>query len=274
MADRGNEIEKLKRQAGDLIAELHARNLAIPAGLLVVLILAAVFVLPKSPTPPAPVSATPISTNDDAPKLAQVASLTLVSATPLSKSPQSYGSYDPFDVGTEVECVTIKTSKPRQFACKIGDVVMAYECTAGSTVKVCVEDAAATGSSSSTGGSSTETTGGSTPDSGGGDTGSGDKKTTSTYYTIDVTYDGKSYKDLEAGDQLPGSGTAIVFYAGPNSSAKKAGFVLGDNVSVQGATSDPDLGTFEISTGDEVVLTEADGQTHSLTLKKIEKVTK
>lgn len=274
MADNGNEIEKFKRQFGDLIADLHARNLAIPAGILVVLIIFAVFILPKSPAPPAPVSATPI-VKDDGKKvtLAKVANLTVVSATPLDdENTPDYGQANPFKVGTATTCTVTKMDKPREFECIIGSTKVQYACLPSDNYDLCVQDP--NGASSGTG--STGTSGGTgspsyppTDDNGGSD-----KKTTVTYYTIDVKYDGKTYKGLEAGDQLPTKGGAIVFYAGPNSKATEALFVLGDNVSVQGAEADPDLGTFQIGKGDEVVLTESNYQVHNLELKKITKVTK
>lgn len=275
MAGSGNEIEKLKRQAGDLIADLHARNLAIPAGLLVVLILVAVFVLPKSPAPPEPVSSTPIVKEDGRKiELAKVANITVVDAVPLSDdTTPGYGEANPFKVGTDTTCMYKVGSSPREFRCVIGSTVVYYKCMPSDDGWGCTgsdEDLSGTGSSGGTG--TTLPTGGTPPsDDTGGDT---DKKTKTTYYTIDVTYDGKTYKGLEGGDQLPSSGTPIVFYAGPNSKANKALFVLGDNVSVQGAQADADLGTFEISKGDEVVLTESNYQVHSLKLKKITKVTK
>lgn len=272
MADSGNELEKLKRQAGDLVAELHARNLAIPAGLLVVLILVAVFVLPKSAAPPEPVNATPIVQNDDKKvELAKVANITVVDAVSLSedKTP-GYGQANPFKVGTDTTCQYKVGSSPREFRCIIGSTVVYYKCMPSDDGFGCTAPEGGTGSSGGTG--TTQPTGGIPPtDDNGGNT---EKKTKITYYTIDVTYDGKTYKGLEGGDQLPSSGTPIVFYAGPNSKASKALFVLGDNVTVQGAQADPDLGTFEISKGDEVVLTESNYQVHSLKLKKITKVTK
>lgn len=276
MADRGNEFEKFKRQASDLIADLHARNLAIPAGVLVAMILAAIFVLPKSPTPPPPVNATPIATNKNDKKLAlaKVANISVVAAIPLEDAPETYGESNPFKVGTDTNCEYKVGSSPRQFRCIIGSTVVYYECRPSDKGPGCTmsdQEIAGTGGTGSTGGS-TQNTGGTTPPP--DNPPDGNTKTVTTYYTVDVTYDGKTYKGLEAGDQLPSSGNAIVFYAGPNSSAKKAGFVLGDNVSVQGAEADPDLGTFEISVGDEVVMTESNYQVHTMKLKKITKVTK
>lgn len=274
MADKGNEIDKFKRQAGDLIADMHARNLAIPAAVLIVMILAAVFVLPKSPAPQEPVSSTPIAKSDgNKVELAKVANLTVVSAKPLGdESVPDYGQANPFKVGTDTNCTYKSGTDPREFQCVIGSTVVNYKCMPSDTGKACTDALGSTGGGSSGGTGSSDATGGTQPTDGTG--GDGTKKTKVTYYTVDVVYDGKTYKGLEGGDQLPKSGTPIVFYAGPNSKAKKALFVLGDGVTVQGVQADPDLGTFELAKGDEVVLTESNYQVHSLKLTKITKVTK
>ena len=50
--DLNKQLDALKRQVTDLVRELHARKLAIPAGALLLAIVAAVFMLPKASTPP------------------------------------------------------------------------------------------------------------------------------------------------------------------------------------------------------------------------------
>lgn len=269
MADRGNDLEKLKRQAGDLLSDLHARNLAIPAGILLVLIVAAMLVLPKSPTPPPPVQTAPTA-NDrkQQPQVAKAANISLVSATPLSSSPLTFGTNNPFAVKAGVNCRVVKASKPRVFECLIGSTLVTYRCLKSDSSGLCAIEGSTGGGGGSSG--STGDSGGSAPPGDGG----GGSEETSTYYVVDVTYDGEKFKSMEAGEQLPDKGTALVFYAGPNSSGKKAIFVLGDGVSVQGATADPDLGSFEMSAGDEVVLTATDESIHTLKLSKITKVTR
>ena len=199
-----------------------------------------------------------------------MANISVVSAVPLDEAPQTWGDANPFKVGTPTNCKVTKSSDPREFECVIGSTVVTYACLESDTYGLCTAEG--DGSTGSTGTGSTPSTGGGTPPADGG--GDSETKETTTYYTITVTFDGETFKSVEAGDQIPPANTAVVFYAGPNSSAKKAGFVLGDNVIVQGASADPDLGTFEIAVGDEVVLTDAEGQIHNMTLKSITKVTK
>lgn len=267
MADRGNEVDKLKRQTSDLVADLHARKLAIPAGILLVAIVAAMMLLPKSPAPPPPVQTAPVAKADAQVKTAQVANLKLVSATPLTTDPVTFGSENPFAVSSDVDCRVTKTSKPREIECVIGSTVAVFKCLSSDDIEICTGEGA-TGSSGGTGG-------GSTGSSGGGTSPDGSKpKSKSTYYVVDFEFDGDTSKSVEAGEVLPSSGTPVAYYAGPNSSGKKAIFVLADGISIQGAEADADLGTFELEPGDEVVLTSADGVIHQLRLSKIRKVTK
>lgn len=269
MADNKNDVEKLKRQASDLVAELQARKLLIPAAALLVAIVAAMVVLPKSPAPPPPVQTAPVAdTTDETVNVKQVANLTLVSTTPLTYVPQTFSEENPFAVSSDVDCRMTKSSKPREFECVIGATVATFKCLDSDEFAMCT----GSGSSGSTGGAGGS---GETGSSGGGDSPNGKKKKSeSTYYVIDVDFDGDSKKSIEAGEVLPSSGTPVVYYAGPNSSGKKAIFVLADGVSVQGPEADPDLGTFELSAGDEAVLTTSDGVIHQMQLSKIRKVTK
>ncbi|MBI4897161.1 MAG: hypothetical protein HY827_02205 [Actinobacteria bacterium] len=268
MADNKNDVEKLKRQASDLVAELQARKLFIPAVALLVAIVAAMIVLPQSPAPPPPVQAAPAASTADKPiNVKQVANLTLVSATPLTYVPQTFSEENPFSVSSDVNCRMTKSSKPREFECVIGATVAVFKCLESDDFAMC-KDSGSSGSTGASGG------GGGTGTSGGGDSPNKKKKSKSTYYVVDVDFDGDTKKSVEAGEELPSSGTPVVYYAGPNSSGSKAIFVLADGVSIQGADADPDLGTFEISAGDEVVLTTSDGVIHQMQLSKIRKVTK
>ena len=51
--DLSKQFDALRRRFVDLVADLHARKLAIPAGALLAAVVAALVLLPKSPTPPA-----------------------------------------------------------------------------------------------------------------------------------------------------------------------------------------------------------------------------
>lgn len=270
MADGGNDFDKIKRQANDLIADLHARGLAIPAGILLALIVAALFVLPKSPagTPVAQIAPTvdvTAQTGDD--DLTKMADISMVSAVPLKSEPQTYGQENPFMVDPKVKCVVTKSSVPRRFSCVIGASVVTYRCNEADDTEICNGAEGPTG-----GGGGTGSTG--SPDGGAPPDGGTEEKKKTTYYVVDVEFNGKTITSVEAGDVLPTSGSAVVFYAGPNSSGSKAIFVLADGVEVQGAEADPELGTFELSAGDEVVLTTSAGVVHQLALNKIRKVTK
>lgn len=275
MADSNPENpSKLAQQARTILYDLHARNLAIPAGVLLAAIVAAMFVLPKSAAPPPPVETVPTAVGSQpAVETAEAANLTFVSAEPLDGASPEFGSYDPFARKARSNCTATKTSTPKEFKCVIGSTVVTYACQKEDAAKICE----ATGSTGATGGAGfgDGSGGGST---GGGDPGSGTPPpkapAKSSYYVVRVTYDNKVYKDLVAGDQLPKSGTGIVLYAGPDDSAKKAIFVLGDGVTVQGAQADEDLGNFELAKGDDVVLTGGDDVAHTLTLDSIKKVTR
>lgn len=272
MANRGNDLEKIKRQAGDLISDMHARKLAVPAGILLVLIVAVMLVLPKSPTPPPPVQTAPsANAKQQQPQIAQVANLTLISATPLTASPLTFGTNNPFAVKAGVKCHVVKSSKPRVVECLIGSTLVKYKCLPSDDTGPCAIAAPTGATGASGGGGSTGSSGGGTsPPSGGG----GGKPKTSTFYVVDVTFDGKKVNSVVAGGVLPTTGSSIVFYAGTNSAGNKAIFVLADGVTVQGATADPNLGNFEMSKGSEVVLTATDGSIHKLKLRKITKVTR
>ncbi|MFY9488594.1 MAG: hypothetical protein WAP35_07875 [Solirubrobacterales bacterium] len=276
MADnQPTDFDNLKRQASDVITDLHARNLAIPAGVLLVAIIAVMFVLPKSSTPPPPIQTAPVAANAaEQPQLAEAANLTFVSAQPLDASAPEYGSDDPFALKTKPNCRTTKSSFPQEYTCVIGSTVVNYACMKSDESALCKKAAeGATGEAGASGG--TGGGGGGTPDPNKQNPDSTPKKkTTTTYYVVDLTFDGKTFKSLVAGDQVPKSGDATVIYAGPNDSAKKAIFVLGDGVSVQGAVADQELGTFELAKGDEVVLTGQDNIAHTLRLSSIRKVTK
>ena len=281
-------FDKLKKQFMDLVYDLHARKLAIPAGALLVAILAAVFVLPKSPTPPpppantAPAAAT--QTGPTGPKMQPVANLTLVGVTPLDDSNPLSFSVDPFTGRDGYKCKTYKKGPPKLLACRVADLEMLFICPATGGGPLCVGATGGTGATASGGGAgSTGAVGGSTGGggggAGGGSTGGGSapkKKTStkSTYYVVNVTLDGRSYKNVIAGDGLPNDTNTIVVFAGVNDAQSKAIFIAGDNVSVTGATVDPNLGNFELAKGKSVTLMDSGGANHTMKLTAITKVTK
>lgn len=277
MAERGKELEAFKKAATDLAYDLHGRRVldVIPmsyvAGLLMVVIAACVFVLPKSSSPPPPVQTAPVAATDatgEPKSVSGPAKLSLVNGLSLDEASETYDPYDPFGGKRPVKCRTIVASR-NVVVCDFDNLVGAWVCI--SNAENAPEECKKGKSKGATGGGgATDATGGTdTPGGGGG--GGGSTKT--TVYTVTVEYDGKTYKNVESGDALPSSGSAVVFYAGPNSSGKKSKFVIGDSVSVQGAELDEDLGSFEMAVDDEVILTDKDDVVHSLTLTKITKTT-
>jgi hypothetical protein len=271
----GQSFDQLKRAFLDLVGELHSRKLAIPAGAVLVAILAAVFMLPKSPAPPAPVAATPVANQHKNEVDAEaVVSLKLVGVSNLDNDTPIAHSSDPFHGEAGTKCVRIGSTTPKRFACRVGDQLMLFRCLPDTEVGICSSTGGgASGATGATPGS--DTGGGSTPSTGGGDTTPKKKaKAKSSYYEISVSIDGRIYSHVVAGDSLPNESNTLAVYAGVTSSAKKAIFISGDGVTVTGAVVDEDLGNFELSKGQTVTITDKLAAQHSLTLKSITKVTK
>lgn len=270
-------MEQIRRAASDLIAELHARKLAIPAAVLLVATIAAAIVLPKSMTPPPPEPVTSANTPEVIEQPAQV-SLKLVGVTPLENDIPLANSSDPF-VGTDsADCTRVGSGEPKQFDCQIGDLVVRVLCPATPEgdpgVGICADKSgstSATGSSGGGGGSesgSTEST---------GDGGSGEKKKStpkSSYYVATVEIDGKTFSNVVAGDPLPTTTNTLTTYAGTNDSNTRGIFLAGDKVTVTGVAVDEELGSFELAKGKSATLTDETGTVHTLTLKSLKKVTK
>lgn len=229
-------MDDMRASLEGIFRDLNDRNLAIPAGILAVLIVAAIVLLPKNPAPPPAQTVAPAH-NGNTVKRATVAQITLSDSLSLKdqhmRSAYPLNPFDPLNL---------------------------YK-LAGS--------ASATGASGSTGG--TEPTGGTTPmPTDPGDPGDGDLGEDPTYI-VDVTFDGKTYSNLEAGESIPDDGTAIAYYAGASTSGKQADFLVADGITVQGATFDENTGIFTVEEGDNVVLTDDVGNLHTFKLKDISK---
>lgn len=269
--DLNTQLEALKRQVVDLVHELHARKLAIPAGALLLAIVAAVVVLPKaSAPPPAPPTA---SADTVAPRVARVAQVSLVEPTPFGDDIALSNSSDPFTGSTGYSCELV-SSNPKSYDCIVSDLKVRIICTEEGGGGPCSPKG---GASDESGGSSGETggdTGGSTPSTGDGGTTTPKKKSTKvTYYMVSVSLDGKTIKDVEAGDELPSAKNPLVVYAGTNDANNKGVFIAGDGVTVTGVKVDSTFGSFSLSKGQSATLTDANGVAQKLTLKSITKVT-
>lgn len=283
--DLNKQFEALKRQATDLVREMHARRLAIPAAALLCAIVAALVLLPEGSTPPPtpPTAAAPAVQ----PKVARVAQVSLIEPSRLGEDIPLANSDDPFAGSGEGYNCTKITSDPKTFECKVADLKVRVVCTGGeasggpcSKSEGASGGTGAAGGSSSAGGSSgsggsSESTGGS---GGSGDSGSNggssEPKTKSTYYTVTVSIDGTTKKNVEAGTDLPDSSDALAVYAGTNDSRTKGVFIAADGVVVTGVKVDETFGSFSLEKGKSATLTDKNGTPHKLTLKSISKVTK
>lgn len=279
MGSGGMNFDQLRRQFSDLVAELHARRLAIPAGVILVAIVAAVFVLPKSPTPPPPTPVVNQNTGEVEEAPVQV-SLRMVGVNNLEDDVPLTESENPFGGKGSYKCRVTKSSAPKEFECLVGDMLVNYRCPVAKAddpgTGACATKSGAsggTGASSSTG--KTDSGGGSTGGTGGGDT-NGKKKpsTKESYYVASLTLDGKSFSNVVAGDPLPNATAPLATYAGTNDSNTRGLFIAGDKVTVTGVTVDEDLGVFELAKGKTATLTDESGVVHKLTLKSLKKVTK
>ena len=219
----------MKKQIMDILQDLHARHLDIPAGMIAFLIVVAVVVLPKHAAEPAAPIATPHAAQEEV-QADTVAQVSLVDSNgSIDTASLTYDPKNPFGV------------KPAPTA--------------------------ATGATGGTGGGSTGSTGG--PTGGGGGSTPGGSSRTTALYVVDVTFDNAAIKAVQSGEGLPDDATSILIYAGTASSGKKARFLVADGVTVQGAELDTDLGMITIAAGDQVILTEGDGTIHNFTLDKI-----
>lgn len=282
MASNNQNMDQIRRVASDMVAELHARKLAIPAAVLLVATIAAAIVLPKSSTPPPPEPVVNGGAQIEQIEQPAQVSLKLIGVTPLTNDIPLTNSSDPFAGKSNSDCTRVGSGEPKQFDCKIGDLMVRVMCPAkgdGDTGSgIC---ASKSGATAETGGGSTEKTGGSdggmTAPTGDGKSGTGDKKKSTpkvSYYVAGVTLDGKSFSNVVAGDPLPSTGNPLATYAGTNDSNNRGIFIAGDKVTVTGVPLDEELGSFELAKGDSATLTDADGVVHTLTLKSLKKVTK
>jgi hypothetical protein len=193
-------------------------------------------------------------------------------------------SGDPFIGTSGYSCTRVGSGEPRTYDCEVSDLKVRIICTSSSAGGApCAEPAssgATGGGSASSGGASsgaTQTTGGSgdtgttTPDN----SGTGDSTPTkTTYYTVSVSIDGSTKKNVIAGDQLPDAKSPLATYAGTNDAHTKAVFLAADGVTVTGVPMDATFGSFSMKKGQSVTLTDAGGVQHKMTLKSISKVTK
>lgn len=257
-------MDDLRKAANNVYRDLQARNLLIPAGILLLLIVLAVVALPKSPAgAPAASMTAPAHNADTTSQRAAVAAITVSGNETLSgKQLVSFDSIDPFSPkSADAKCYVGKVNGVKAVICMVDGQA---------TVAACEGASCATGgTTTSTGGTTPEGT--MPPDDGNGNDEGSDEIGGEPIYVVDVTLDGKTYKNLEAGDGIPTSGAPTMFYAGASTSGKSAQFLVADGISVQGAEFDAELGVFSAQEGDAVVLTDETGKVFQFKLKDISK---
>jgi hypothetical protein len=277
--DFNKQFEAFKRQSSDLVRELHARKLAVPAGALLLAILAALVLLPAASSPPAapPTAAAPIVK----PKVARIAQVSLIEESSLDEDIPLTNSEDPFAGSDDGYKCTKVSSNPRSYDCIVADLKVRVICTAEGGGGPCVQSEGATGgggASSSTGGSgggATQSTGGNGGSGHNNSGGGGEPESTkSSYYTVTVSLDGTTKKNVVAGTELPKASDPLAIYAGLNDARTKAVFLAADGVVVTGVPVDVTFGSFTLKKGQTATLTDANGAEHKLTLKSITKVAK
>lgn len=279
MADRdfNKQFDAMKRQGSDLVREMHARKLAIPAGALLLALVAALVLLPKSSPPPAapPTASAPVTK----PKIARIAQVSLIEPAAIDEDIPLTSSTDPFTGETSYTCEKV-SSDPKAYRCLVSNIMILVLCNEEGGSGPCATDegkgaGASGGGGGATGGTTvpggTDTPGEVKPPGNGGG-GSGEKKT--VYYTVTVSIDGSTKKNVEAGTELPKTSGALVVYAGPNDANTKGVFILADGVTADGVKVDDTFGSFALSKNQTVTLTDVNGVEHKMTLKSINKATK
>lgn len=272
--DLNKQFDAFKRQASDVVKDMHARKLAVPAAALLCAIVAALVMLPQGSTPPlAPPTATAPIHEATAARVAQVS---LIEASSLDEDIPLANSEDPFAGSDDAYKCTKVGSNPKTYECMVADLKVRIICTAEGATGPCAGSDGATGgggSSSSTGGSGGGSTGG-TGKPGNGKRGGGGGGSKTVYYTVTVSIDGTTKKNVVAGDELPKSSAALTIYAGTNDAHDKAVFIAADGVVPSGVPVDATFGSFSLKKGQTATLTDSSGAAHKLTLKSISKVTK
>lgn len=276
--DLNKQFDALKRGAVDLVSEMHSRKLAIPAAALVLAILAAVVLLPSSPTP-APVPPAAVAPAPQAqPAVARVAQVSVIEPASLDEDIPLTSTTDPFTGTSGYKCTRVGSGEPKKYDCEVSDLKVRIICTSDSSTGPCAESEGSTGGTGSAGSAGgSEADGGSggsgeAPKTGGGD--SAPKKTKTTYYTASVLLDGSTISNVEAGTELPKTSGTLVVYAGANDANTKGVFILADGVTASGVVVDETFGSFALAKDKSVTLTDANGVEHKMTLKKLTKVTK
>lgn len=276
--DLNKSLEAFKRQFMDLVRDLHARKLALPAGLLLAAIVAAVVMLPKGAAPVA-APATAVTPSPTAPtQKVELAQITLLKSATLDDDIPLANTRNPMIGEDDYSCTTVRSSPiPKLLDCRIGDILVRVVCPPNNEAQgVCGSTSGSTGGT----GGATGTAGGSGTGTGtgtgtGGGTGSSGSTGGIKYYTwaVTVKIDLKTYKNKVIGSQLPTQDNPLAIFAGVNTD-DGAVFLGASGVAVTGTPVDPNFNRFDLKKGQTATITDLDGKKHKLTLVSIKKVEK
>jgi hypothetical protein len=260
--DFNAQFEAIKRQVADVVRDMHARKLAVPAAALLFAIVAAMVLLPKGggSAPPAPATTAQLPK----PHVEPVAQISIVKPSSLDKSVALTGSSDPFGGTSGYNCKQI-SSDPKVLECEVSNLLVKVYCDQGTSSPACAETGAS-GATGGSGGGSTDGTGGS-----GGSGGSTGGKTVWYQWEASVKVDLKTYKKVHVNDELP-SNAPLVVLAGGDNTDHTAVFIAAQGVTVSGVPVDPSFNAFKLGKGESATLTDSSGDKHTIKLNSIKLV--
>jgi hypothetical protein len=263
------QLDNIKRHAGELVDDMRSRNLLLPAIVLVVAIVAALIVLPDKTEPttqpiatPTPTRATPVAADN-------VIEITLITPTAIGEKTPLTSSSNPFAGDGDYTCKTISSGDPKVLNCEVSGLQVRVVCPEDSSGPPC---SPASDSGGATGGG----TGAAGGDTSGGSTGSSGAPTSPVaiyVYKATVTLDGKTYRNLEQGAAIPGgtNGT-IVTFDGVNDTATRASFAAAAGSTVTGVPVDSSGLKFILKQNQTATITDSFAEVHRLKLVRLSKV--
>lgn len=261
------QLETVKRHLGELIDDMRTRKLLLPAGVLLVAIVAAIIMLPNKSEPVVPPTAAtpPIQTKQV--KQEQAIEISLVKPSAVGSGPELTSSSNPFLGTSSYDCTTISSGTPKVLSCEISGLKVRVTCPADAADPPCAKPEGSTG-----GGGSTEDTGsGSTGSTGG--TSEPKKTPVKVYeYRVSVLFDNKSIKSVRPNEDIPSPSQPYVIYTGVNDSASRASFKAASGSSVTGVTVDRTGLVFVLKEDQTATITTISGEVHKLKLTAISKV--
>lgn len=267
------QLDAIKRGAGELVADLRSRGLLLPAVVLLVAIVAAMIVLPSKSEPPAPSAApVPSAPTRTVANTAPTIEITLITPSAIGDSGALDSSRNPFLGRDDYTCKTITNgdeNNPRVLECEIGGIQTRVICPLEANEAPCGSSQSAAGGASGSTGEAPASGG----DGTGATTGTGGGDTVKVFtYEVTVVYDGKTYKNIEVGDPIPSKDKKVVTFAGVNETATRAAFMAESGSTVTGVTVDKTGLQFAMKKGQTATITDPSAESHKLKLTKIAKV--